>query len=505
MESLISCQSCGASIDRDELVLRELSHCPSCGEKLNASYFNESKLAALEVPIKAPPQGSRIEIIEADNQRLMISIPPGGRRSRSLGCFAVVWNLISVTVFTVFLFAGLNQPDFPPVVVLIPGFFLLIGAVMVMFWIRMRFQRGYLYLEPTRAVMQTILFNRKKNREVTLDEASQAELVVSYTENESPVHRVDLKGVGGTLGFGTSLERNAKDWYVATLNTFLDWHHHRHRFQPETSRVASAGTSGEQAPRDRAERDGPTRRCPSCLRYTQLPSEQEVLITGGQCRCEHCDSWLTVEANEITEAIPLRMDRPDAVGSELPFRLEKTGGGDWLMTVKFKVSGESAMGLGCLLMFAIFWESFVIFWTWGVAQAPGLFKYGMLLFSLPFHAIGLGMLAVGLFALFGKSQLLLGRDESWSRWALGPLRYTKRFHTDSITHVKLVRGSMLRFGTGRHQDISTQASPEALSCVLVTAGHNVSVTQGHHIEEAGLAAGLVRYCLNDLGIRLQDD
>ncbi|HUG19324.1 MAG TPA: hypothetical protein VMM56_10125 [Planctomycetaceae bacterium] len=496
MGNPITCQSCGERIDRDELILRGLSHCFSCGEKLEASLINELKLSDLDVPLNPPPRESRIEIIEADNNRLMISLPAGGKRSRSLGCFAVIWSLISGAVFVFFSFMGLNDPDFPPAVILIPGLFLLIGLVITVIWIRLRFTRGYLFLEPGRAVMQTILFNRKKNSEIVLNDSSRAELVTSYTENDLPVYRVELQGVGKSLSFGTAWERDAKDWYVETLNSFLAWHYR--------DSSAAHARAGDYDP-DRPAENSLTPACPACARKTRLVAADGSWLSTGRCQCEQCGSWLVVEAGEITEATPVRMVAPDELSADSIFRLKHPGVDEWLLSVDIRSSKDSSFGGGCLLVFGIFWESFVIVWTWGVSQAPGLFKYGMLLFSLPFHAIGIGLLAVASYVLFGRFQLLLSRQESWGRWSLGPVRYTRRFRAEAVTEIKLVRGALLNSGKNRTQKDRDSSQSEEFSCILMAAGKTIPVTHGNSSEESRLAAGLVRYCLNDLGIRLQDD
>ncbi|HSG72216.1 MAG TPA: hypothetical protein VLA12_17500 [Planctomycetaceae bacterium] len=498
MGTLMSCQACGASIDRDELISRGLSHCTACGEQLDASLFKDSKLSGLGIPLTHPPLGSRIEIIEADDNRLMLSLPPGGRRSSSLGCFALVWTSFSSAIAVAMVAGVIAEDEFPVAALAIPGLFVLIGIVMTVIWIRMKYTRGYLFLEPHRAVMQTILFNRKKNIEIELDESSFAQLVISYKENDVPVYRVELQGVGKSLSFGTAWERDAKDWYVDTLNSFLAWHYDR-------SSSTAYENSGDERLGAAARIPKGSGLCPACVHRTKLATADGMSLSTGDCRCEKCGTRLIVDAGQITEAFPQQQISPDSLIETDLIELEKTGLGEWLMTIQVNKSKGSSIAGGCLLLFGIIWEGFIIFWTVGATQAPGLFKIVALCFSLPFHAIGIGLLSLGLYGFFGRFRLFLGRDESWGRWSLGPLRYTRRFRAEAVTEIKLVRGALLNSGKNRTRKDRDSSQSEEFSCILIAAGKTIPVTHGNSSEESRLAAGLVRYCLNDLGIRLQDD
>lgn len=498
MGNVIFCRSCGASVDRNDLVSRGLEHCTSCGEQLDALLFNDSKLSEVEIPLRPPPPGSRIEIIEADNNRLMLSIPPGGKRSRSLGCFALVWTLISVPIFVGMLAGGMADDDFPLAIALIPGLFVLIGIVMTTIWIRMTYTRGYLFLEPHRAVMQKILFNRKKNTETGLDSSSLAHLITSYEENDVPVYRIELQGVGRSLSFGTAWEREAKDWYVETLNSFLNWHYNK----PSN---AASKADGEDSSVFSPGRGHVGKKCPACGETTRLVMDDGSSLSTGNCLCERCGSRLIVLAGEITEAFPVQIVSPDVLTEDSPFELANTGVKEWLLTVNTRHSQDSSVGGGCLLVFGAIWESFVSFWTWGATQAPANFKYLALCFSLPFHAVGLGLLTLALYVFFGRFRLKLSRDESWGRWSIGPLRYTRRFRAESVTEVKLVRGSALSSSKNRVKNERASSQSQEFSCILMSAGNTLPVTCGNSSDESRLAAGLVRYCLDDLGIRLQDD
>ena len=166
--------------------------CPVCGGPLTQQPETPPGPAYLREP---PPAESGIQILEADDARLMLSIPSGGKRSRSMGCFVVLWNLITMGVTGGFAAAAFQQDGPPWFVFLFLSLFWAVGVGMAVFWVKLRFERGYLFLSADRAVQQKILFGRKRNFETPLDERSEARLAESYQENDEPVYRVELAGV----------------------------------------------------------------------------------------------------------------------------------------------------------------------------------------------------------------------------------------------------------------------------------------------------------------------
>lgn len=68
--------------------------------------------------------------------------------------------------------------------------------------------------------------------------------------------------------------------------------------------------------------------------------------------------------------------------------------------------------LGGIILFAIAWNSFIIFWSLGAAAIPiWPMKIVFLLFSLPFWGVGLGMIATILFSLLGTTHLQIDSQE----------------------------------------------------------------------------------------------
>jgi hypothetical protein len=223
-----ACPRCKASLDDDALATTGVAECPFCGEPLPerasevtpeiaqapAAGQMENAAAATDLPA-----GSGVRVVEADEARQVIHIPPGGKQTRSLGVFALVWNGIMAAFTGMWISSGDEAPWI--LLVLFLGLFWGVGLFMLVFWIRMRFTRTYLLLERDRIAIQRTLFGRKSIAETLLGPDSKAELVQSYSSNDRPVYSIVINGTNRTAKFGTALSREEKLWFVATINSFL--------------------------------------------------------------------------------------------------------------------------------------------------------------------------------------------------------------------------------------------------------------------------------------------
>ncbi|MFN5815923.1 MAG: serine/threonine protein kinase, partial [Pseudanabaena sp.] len=95
-----------------------------------------------------------------------------------------------------------------------------------------------------------------------------------------------------------------------------------------------------------------------------------------------------------------RYEKP--LGSRID--LKKT---DSFLEINIPPTGWRGEGIS-LLIFAIFWNVFLIFWT-SLAARAGFFA----LFSIPFWLVGIGMAYAALSTVFGKVRLVIG-DRSFS-------------------------------------------------------------------------------------------
>lgn len=100
--------------------------------------------------------------------------------------------------------------------------------------------------------------------------------------------------------------------------------------------------------------------------------------------------------------------------------------------IQFMIPGTFNAGSLSMLGFAIFWLTFVAFWTAGAAMGSVFFA----LFSIPFWIVGIGMLSAAVHNLFGRTTLNLTPSWIELRYKFCGLGYSKRIPTASVGHVR---------------------------------------------------------------------
>jgi len=242
--------------------------------------------------------------------------------------------------------------------------------------------------------------------------------------------------------------------------------------------------------------------CPVCNTLIRLTTQGGDRAFDDDCYCENCNTRLAFGMEKLTKLTPQDNFTRQSRGRSTSL-VRRDGTQAWDIEGVSNRGGAAKAGGGCLFGFAVIWEGFTIFWTIGVAQAPDAFKFMALFFSIPFHLVGLALLALTLYIFFGRFRLYLSTGESFARWSIGPLGYTRRFHYESVTEVKLTKGAIIE-NANRNRSQAAR-SQEQFSCVIVAAGKKIPVTNGSDLDQARKAVGVIRYCLEDLGLRLEDD
>ncbi len=117
---------------------------------------------------------------------------------------------------------------------------------------------------------------------------------------------------------------------------------------------------------------------------------------------------------------------PKPLGSQI--ELKQNYG---VLEIDIPPTGWRSAGMSTLL-FAIFWNGFLFFWT-SLASRAGFF----ILFSIPFWIIGIGMAYAGLSAVFGKTKVVIG-DRTFSiDWdVLGVKRHVQG-KTENLRRVEI--------------------------------------------------------------------
>lgn len=391
-----------------------------------------------------PPQPANgiVRIHQADADRLVLDIPPG-KNSGGLGCFAIIWNGF-MAVFTTLMIVAPNQNDQKPAVglFLFLGLFWLIGLGFLYAWVKMRFERCFLLVDRNRAVLRRMLFGRQRQKELELDESSRAQLTSAYEQNDEPVYRVTMQGVGGKLlHFGTSLEPAEKDWCVDAINALI---------APPVISASSklpAGpllceACGAVLPEEAFRTDDGNVICPEC-------EHQQVIVASG---------WARETASEVLDDVPLPEELPAVVTilEDSPDRLGLRLGVTEFAAVRWLVAAFAGG-------FAGFWYfvsgGAIAAKLWQGWNPVGAFDWFEILFSIPFLLAGLMPLGIALLALFGRITTWVDRDRLTVKVHVGPLGKRWWMATPDITAVRITDRSDFPSHNPRIANLNSAGKP----------------------------------------------
>lgn len=201
------------------------------------------------------PADSDIQLVEVSDERLVVVIPPGSKRGRSMAWFAFIWLLITSLVSAAFLMGsmsgGNNKPDRGAMwfVGSLLGLFFCVGLVLVYSALRLSRTRLLLALEPHQLALRDEFLGRSKTSVLPLDATSHAYLEEAYSENDVPVYRVRVSGLGEPARFGTGCSQREKDWLVQSFNHFLNVNedHADAASEPETTTDSAAAPETDSA------------------------------------------------------------------------------------------------------------------------------------------------------------------------------------------------------------------------------------------------------------------
>jgi hypothetical protein len=459
--------------------------------------------------LTTPPAGVGIQVVKSSDDQLVIAVPPGGKRARSIGCFGIAWLGITATVSGGFLFvdnAEQNGGDGPPLLILIPflGIFWAVGIGMIVAWVRMRFTQILLSVERDQFAIQKTLLGRKQLTKIPLDENSHAELVESYSENDQPVYAIQMEGVGETEKFATGLSYEEKRWLARSINQFL----------------------------------GVDQRSPSRIRGTDARPEfcddcgSELMIGDGKRVCPDCGRVYLDNLEEDSEGssdddlsamtdpsgTPARiLERPPALD---PYELP----GDSKIRIDLD-DGETlafSYGIQVPLILKIFAGSFLTFFCcmwYGVVGTfivgaiggddPLAIKLGILAFTSIFVISGLMPLGMLLSLFFGRGSIRLSRDKIVGSIGVLFLKKKKSISTESVSDVGLattmLSNRQFRRQGVRHSTLTLGPLSSQMGVVIKSSEFNMPLTMSSDAQFNEQVAGLVRFQLERLGVGLPND
>ncbi|MEZ6039782.1 MAG: hypothetical protein R3C20_04705 [Planctomycetaceae bacterium] len=410
-----------------------------------------------------PPEGSTILLHENSAQRLVIVIPPGGRRGRALGWFAVFWLLITTAIACGFFFAEKPGGKQLILLTLFFGAFYAVGVGMIVAWFRMRFTQVMLAVQPNLLSIQRSLAGRKKFTELELGEGAHAQLEESYEQNNEPVYRVAVYGVNDRKEcFGTALEVAEKEWLVTVINQFLNWDGGLYG-EEALARAASIETNSilQDGISDLEEHSSITQRPPE-LCPEDLPPDSRVRI----------DSF---DAHDLAISYP--------VAVPLIFR---------------------AIGTPFLAFFCVFWYGVVGTMAVGIlkSQELNLFTIAMLAFLSIFVIVGLMPLGMLLALWFGRVTIRVNRDKLTGGVGVGWFRKRLSVSTDSVTDIGI--GSAITLNPKESGDRRRPSATKSRGVILDSTERKIPLTFSDDDTFNNEVAGLVRYQLELLGARLKE-
>lgn len=432
----------------------------------------------------SPPAGSGIQLAEATESRLVMVIPPGGKRARSMGCFALAWLAITIPVGVVFLYASMSGDvewegdGAPPVwgVVLFFSIFWSVGFIMGYVALKMKFESLMLCLEPGRLSIQRNFLGRKKISTIQLQEHSQAVLRTSYSENEVPVYRIEIEGAARTEKFGTALELVEKQWIVQTFNRFL----------------------GLESPDGESHGSG-DRFCAEC--GTQL------MESDGKRICPDCGAIFYDDEESDPEPSRTQVQAPEDVAPEdIPPSsglVVEDDSGDRLV-VSFLLNPSQPIRIvvgGFCCLFAFVWMGVSGYLALSAVVEGGEGSILFALFACVFFSFGFGPLLIGLAVAFGRARIAIDPEWLSVRFHCGPLGWTRRTATDGVQDVLLGENSFVETEVA-----GVRQNPMSVRMVKVeTSGKPLILTLGSKPSISQNLCGVVRYQMHRLGYRLVSD
>ncbi|MDA1162703.1 MAG: TraR/DksA C4-type zinc finger protein [Planctomycetota bacterium] len=453
--------------------------------------------------IATPPAGVGIKVVESSNDRLVIAIPPGGQRARGIGCFGVMWLTIIGIITFVFLFMDDVDwdGDAPPLIVLIPflGLFWAVGIGMLVAWARMSFTQIYLAVTPEQFAIQKTLFGRKKLTKLVLDQSSHAELIESYTENDTPVYAIQMAGVGDSEKFATGLSYEEKRWLATTINQFLG--------RDGTS------TGGETDTRSLPEYcsdcgtrlmigDG-KRVCPDCARvYVEVdaaddrePRSRRDFSSSTDPRGDQAaitERPPAIAPYELPDDSRIRIDFDDGETLEFSYSIQ--------VPKIVKIVGGVFLSLFCCAWYGFITVFFVMVMS---GDEPVAAKVGIALFGSLFLFGGLMPLGALLALFLGRATINISPEKVIGSIGVLFLRKKKSISTESITDLGLAPATISSRRRGRQRSLGSASG--YTGCVLESSEFNMPLSMGAERSFNQQVAGLARFQLDRLGVELPHD
>lgn len=444
-----------------------------------------------------PPAGVGIKLIESSERQVVISIPAGGARCRTVGFFGLAWLAITVPVSMAFFLVPDNawEGGQPPPKIMLLAFFSLfysVGFGFLYAWLRMRFTKVLIAVTVDQFALQRTWFHRQKLETVELDESSLAELVESYQENKTPVYSIRIRSANELEKepkFATRLSYAEKRWLAGVINNFLS-NSHGHLSSDHSYNCTRCGS---QLPQGHGKIN-----CEQCGEEHMLdnPAMAPQSITEKDLRQQLEDP----QGQDVTIVERPPSIAPDKLPRESSIRIDLNDNDTLSFSYRMKIPHPIAY------IITIFLSVFCTLWygTGTVVLASFLFagNDGQKIFALipaVLLIIGLLPLSILVFLLRGRVKIRIDREGLSGSIGALLLHKTVSISNHSIQDV----GISQLLGNG--QVANPMFSNKIASCVVISSERNMPLTWSSDSSLNQQVAGVVRNHLEYIGINLNTD
>jgi len=451
----------------------------------------------------APPPGVGIQVVKSSADQLVIAVPPGGKKARGLGCSGFILLAIVLLITCGIIYGGgedeNGNPASIPGVLAFTGIFWAVGIGMIIVWVRMRFTKIFLSVEREQFAIQKTLFGRKKLKTIQLDEKSRAKLIESYSQNDVPVYAIQMEGIGQSENFATGLSYEEKRWLANTINRFLGT---SGRAMTNRTDMGSLSTFCSECGGELMIGDG-KHVCPDCGRVDLEGENDDVFEIDPVSRRDRAAAIaLRSAAGKITERPPGM--NPYELPADSDVRIDLDDGESLTFSYRVQIPFLIKIILGGFLsFFCLIWYggSLTVLASVIMSDNPIETKLGIALFISIFLLSGLIPFGILLTLFFARARLQMRRDEVTGSIGFLFLRKKKTISTNSISDVGLASTHVRRSG-----EIQIGGNfGEMTGAMIKSSEFNMPLTMGKNARFNKQAAGLVRFQLERLGVKLDND
>ena len=182
---------------------------------------------ALGVPLQPLPRDSRIEIVEASPERLVLCLPPAWRfhPGKLVSCGVGIGFVL--VMFLWLVLAAFHDP-MGPVFVLIVGLGGMSLPLAFLYWLVTQeipslLRQILISLDAERLVLQTTWLRKTHRQELRITPQSQCRLALlsSYANQRWPPYKIVFEGEGQQLSITSFLTDSEQEWLVRQFQTLL--------------------------------------------------------------------------------------------------------------------------------------------------------------------------------------------------------------------------------------------------------------------------------------------